>query len=183
MDASVWILNLVVLGVVLESDLGTRRVTKFRVLRPFVTAAAVVPAFIGQVATKGTGLLVEIGLTLAGLLLGLLVSGYMPVVGVTVHKGRRYARSRTGFAYALLWIAVVAARLAFAYGSSHVFGAQLGRWMAGHQVTGDALTDGLIFMALAMTLTRSALLRIRAHAALAAAPLAPTAPVLVPAHR
>ena len=41
MPASVWILNLVVLGAVLEADLGRRKISRFRVLRPLLTAILV----------------------------------------------------------------------------------------------------------------------------------------------
>lgn len=165
MDMDVWILNLAVLFVVLESDLGRRKVTKFRVLRPVITSAAIVPIFIAQLATSGYGLMLEVAGTAAGLLLGLLASAFMPVHEGTA-KGRRCAKSRAGIGYALTWIAVVGARIAFSYGSAHVFGRQLGEWMATHSVSQDALTDSLIFMAVIMMLTRTALLQIKARAAL-----------------
>ena len=165
MDMDVLILNLTVLFVVLESDLGLRKVTKFRVLRPVVTAAAIVPIFIGQIATSGYGLMLEIAGTAAGLLLGLLASAFMPVYEGEA-KGRRCAKSRAGIGYALTWVVVVGGRLAFAYGSTHVFGRQLGEWMVTHSVSPDALTDALIFMAVIMTLTRTALLQVKARAAL-----------------
>ncbi|GAB2842018.1 hypothetical protein GCM10027176_52370 [Actinoallomurus bryophytorum] len=165
MDMDVWILNLAVLFVVLESDLGLRKVTKFRVLRPVITSAAIVPIFIAQVATSGYGLMLEIAGTAAGLLLGLLASTFMPV-SEGVAKGRRCAKSRAGIGYALTWISVVGARIAFSYGSAHVFGRQLGEWMATHSVSQDALTDALIFMAVIMMLTRTALLQVKARAAL-----------------
>lgn len=165
MGMDVWILNLAVLFIVLESDIGTRKVTRARVLRPVISAAAIVPIFIAQVATSGYGLLLEIAGIAAGLLLGLLASAFMPV-HEGVAKGRRCAKSRAGIGYALTWIAVVGARLAFSYGTTHVFGRQLGEWMAAHSVSGSALTDALIFMAVIMMLTRTALLQVKARAAL-----------------
>ena len=50
---------------------------------------------------------------------------------------------------------VIGARAAFSYGSVHWFGPQLVHWMASNAVTVDALTDALLLMALAMTLTRT----------------------------
>jgi hypothetical protein len=166
MDMGVWILNLAVLAIVLESDLGTRKVTRARVLRPVISAAAIVPIFIAQVATSGYGLMLEIVGIAAGLLVGLLAGAFMSV-HEGVAKGRRCAKSRAGVGYALTWIVVVGARLAFSYGTAHVFGRRLGEWMVAHSVSGAALTDALIFMAVIMMLTRTVLLQVKARAALA----------------
>ena len=62
------------------------------------------------------------------------------------------------------------ARAAFSYGAVHWFPAQLAQWCTAHQVTGDAITNGLIFMAVAMIATRTLGLATRA------ATLPPTAP-------
>jgi hypothetical protein len=63
--------------------------------------------------------------------------------------------SRAGGAYAALWILVIGARAAFTYGSSNWFSSGLGHWMARNDVTSKAIIDGLIFMAVAMVLTRT----------------------------
>lgn len=157
------LINAVVLAVVLESDLGRhRKVTKFRVLRPMVTSLLIVPFFIKGTASAGTGLVLEVSLTLAGVLLALLA---MSLMTVYLSPAANRPVTRAGLAYALVWTAVIAARTLFSYGSEHWFGAQLGRWMASHQVTSDALTDSLIFMAVAMVLTRVISLAIRSRTA------------------
>jgi hypothetical protein len=173
MDASVWIVNLAVLAAVLESDLGRRRVSRFRLLRPVITSALLVPIFLDRGATGGDGLLLEIGGVAVGLLFGLLVSALMPVFADSA-KGRPCARSRAGIGYALVWVLVIGARMFFAYGSDHLYRLQLGRWMAVHHVSGGALTDALILMAVIMMLTRTGLLYTRARAALAPAGAAVT---------
>lgn len=155
------IINAVVLLVVLESDLGPhRKVTRFRIARPLVTALLIVPFFLTGVATAGAGLALEVILTAAGLLFGLATATQMRVYP-SPHTGRPVTRA--GFAYALLWTAVVAARVAFSYGSVHWFGSSLTRWMAQHHVDPTAITAALIFMALAMLLTRVITIGIRAR--------------------
>ncbi len=65
------------------------------------------------------------------------------------------AVSTAGTAYAAFWTFVIGARLLFTYGANHWYTTQLGHWLFTNGITTDALTDALIFMALAMTCART----------------------------
>jgi hypothetical protein len=71
--------------------------------------------------------------------------------------------SRVGPGYAALWTIVIGARAAFSYGSTHWFSTQLGHWTVTNHVTFDAITDALIFMPVAMLLTRTIAMAVRAR--------------------
>jgi hypothetical protein len=165
MPANVWLLNLIVLAVLLEADLGRRKIGWFRLLRPLITAGAVVAVFVSSIAASGHDLALEAAGAGAGVLLGLAAHLFMSV-GFDPAKGEKgRAVSWAGFGYAAFWAVVFAARLVFIYGTEHWFARPLGQFLITHQLSATGLTDALLFMAIAMALARTALLAVRGRAA------------------
>jgi hypothetical protein len=153
MPTDVLIVNLAVLFAVLEADLGRRKISTFRILRPLLMAAGIIPLFIVHPATAGNGEVLEIALTSLGVLLGIAVAGGM--MKVSVDDASQQVVSTAGAAYGAFWCFIIGARLLFTYGANHWYTTQLGHWMVTNGVTVDTLTDALIFMAIAMAVTRT----------------------------
>jgi hypothetical protein len=154
------IINAAVLTVTLHTDLGShKKIGAFRLLRPALLAGAIVPLFIKSPITHGNGLMIELAGVAAGLLGGLLATLLMKV-----YRSPKTGKpvSAAGLPYALLWIVVIGARAFFSYGATHLFSRQLADWCVTNQVTSAAITDGLVFMAVAMVITRTGGLATRA---------------------
>ena len=79
---------------------------------------------------------------------------------VSFDEASQRTMSTAGAAYGAFWVAVIGARLLFTYGATHWYHSQLGHWMVTNGITVDALTDALIFMAVAMAVTRTVRLAI-----------------------
>jgi hypothetical protein len=155
------LVNIAVLAAVLQADLGSRRkLGLHRILRPILLAAGIVPLFLEKITTHGGGLNVELAGVAAGTIGGLIALGL-----VKVYRSSATGKPVTaaGRGYALLWIAVIGARAAFSYGANHWFESEIGSWLTNNSIPAAAITDGLIFMAVAMLLTRTLGLAIRAR--------------------
>jgi hypothetical protein len=160
--AQAMVVNGIVLFAVLEADLGPhRKIGAFRLIRPLLLAAAIVPLYLTALATHGTDLALEVAGVAAGLLLGLITASLMRVFRQP-DTGRPV--SRAGFRYAAVWTIVIGARAAFSYGSYRWFSTSLGTWMERHQVDADAITNALVLMAVAMVVTRTLVMAVRSAA-------------------
>jgi hypothetical protein len=154
------IVNGVVLATVLASDLGpARKIGPARLLRPVIAAAIIIPLFVDRPAANTSSLAVELAGIAAGMLGGLAAAALM---GVYRSPATGKPVSRAGWPYAVFWAVVIAARAAFSYGAAHWFTDQIVAWAVANRVTEAAIVDGLIFMAIAMVLLRTAVLGVRA---------------------
>jgi hypothetical protein len=155
------IFNLILLAVVLESDLGRRKISLFRVARPLVGATVIAPFFISAPGASAWGIGLQVIGVGAGLCLGWAAAALLPVAWDPLRQ-RPY--SRGGPCYALLWAAVSAGRYLFSYGAQHWFGRSLSTFMITNHVSRGALADALIFLFLAMYLVRALSLAVRRQA-------------------
>jgi len=71
MPEKVWLLNLIVFAVLLEADLGHRKISWFRVARPLITCIAIVPFFVTTLPGNGRNLGRQAAGAGVGVLLGL----------------------------------------------------------------------------------------------------------------
>jgi hypothetical protein len=86
---SALIVDAVVLAAVLQADLGKqRKVDKFRLLRPVLVAAGIVPVFLEAVSTHGNGLILEVSLAVAGIILGLVAVSLMTITAAPTPTSR-----------------------------------------------------------------------------------------------
>ncbi len=176
MTANVVILQLAILAVILESDVGRRKISWTRILRPVVALVAIVPFFFTTLPTAPNNLLLQGAGALAGALLGLaavsplVVSvGYEPAWRSRWFRTTRSSRtkpatvSHSGIGYASIWVAVTVSRLGFAYGAQHLFPAELGRFLVDHSLSQSALVNAFIFLSVGMDLFRSVGLWVRSR--------------------
>jgi len=158
--AQAMIVNAAVLVSVLATDLGpARKIGLGRILRPLIVAAVIVPLFVKSPNGHGMNLTLEIGGVVVGILAGLAAVSLM---GVYRSPSTGKPVSRAGIGYAVLWTLVIGARAVFSYGSTYWWSNQLVHWAIENQVTLEGLTDGLVFMAITMLVTRTLGLWMRA---------------------
>ncbi len=153
MSTSQYLLNLALIGYILYSNLGTKTLTRQRILLPVLIVAAVGCWFLQDLPTAENDAALELVGAAVGVALGLAAAFLVRVEQTS--DGRVVATA--GIAYAALWIAVIGGRMLFAYGADHWYPEAIARFSITHQFTGaDAWTAAFVLMALTMVLTRVA---------------------------
>jgi hypothetical protein len=156
-----------ILIIILAADLGRRRVTTLRMMRSVVAVAVVIVIFVESFPAQGNDLSLQFVGIGAGVICGLIAGTLLPAY----RDGSGELRTVGGLGYALVWIAISAGRLVFAYGAEHWFGAELVRFSIDYRISGpDTYANAFVFMSLAMVLTRTAVLLTKVRKLKAALP-------------
>jgi len=153
MSTSQLILNVGLLLSVLGTNLGTRAVTGRRLLLPVVLVLVAGWFFLQDLSTTAGDARLELAGALVGVALGVAAAALMPVR----RDGAGRIVTTAGVGYAVLWIAVIGGRIAFAYSATGWASRSVGEFSMTQQITGAAAwTAAFVLMALAMVLTRVA---------------------------
>jgi hypothetical protein len=152
MSTAQWLLNGALLAFVLGRNLGVRPVTPGTFLLPALVVAAAAAGFLRHLPTAGSDVALETLGVLCGLVLGV---GSALLTRVRVRGDRLVVSAGVGFA--VLWVLVVAGRVAFAEWATHGGGPAIASFSVRHRITGaDAWTAAFVLMALAMVVARYA---------------------------
>lgn len=162
MSSAQYALNVGLLVYILASNLGTHRLSRGRLSLPVALVGVAAWLFLRDVPTLGNDVQLELVGAGAGALLGV-IAGLLVKVR---RDGTGAVVMSAGSAYAVLWVAVIGGRIAFAYGAEHWFPTAIGRFSMDHQITGaDAWTAAFVLMALMMVLVRVTVTAARAWTA------------------
>lgn len=152
MSTAQWILNLALLWWVLTRNLGTRAVTRATFGVPALVVAVVGATYLRDVPTLGHDAVLELTGLAVGAALGLAAAGL-----TRVHRRDGSLVVTAGAGFALLWLAVIGGRVAFAEWATHTGARTVGEFSVRHQITGaDAWTAAFVLMAVAMVVVRYA---------------------------
>ena len=160
MSTSQLVLNAGLLVFVLGTNLGTRAVTGRRLLLPVVLVLVAGWFFLQDLPTTDGDTRLELAGALTGVALGVAAAALLPVR----RDGTGRIVTTAGIGYAVLWLAVIGARIAFAYSATGWASRPVGEFSMAQQITGAAAwTAAFVLMALAMVITRVAATAARAR--------------------
>ncbi len=159
MNATGYIINAILVLLVLRQIRGSRLDLANLVL-PVVLVAGAAAYYLRAVPPAGNDIVLDVVLVAAGAVLG-----YLCALATDLRRGGDGVPfARAGAVAAILWVAGIGARMAFAFSSDHGAGPAIARFSAAHSITGaDAWVAALVMMALAEVTARLITLRLRAR--------------------
>jgi hypothetical protein len=161
MTTTQWLLNAGLLIFILATNLGTRPVTRRRLILPIILAAVAGILMLSNIPTHGNDLALDYIGAGAGVGLGILAALLMRV---ELNAAGRVT-STAGLPYAVLWLLVIGGRVAFAESASGWASAGVRDFSISNSITGsDAWTAAFIIMALTMVAARVVTTYIRCRA-------------------
>ncbi|QHC23946.1 hypothetical protein [Streptomyces sp. GS7] len=149
------IASVTILGIILATDLGHRRLTNMRMLRSLIAVAVVIGLFVHSLPTGGNDVSMQLAGIGIGVICGLIAGALLPADRAA--DGSVYTTG--GIGYAVLWIAISGSRVLFAYGSEHWFAQGIVTFSIDYELSGqDVYANTFVFMSLAMVLARTGVL-------------------------
>jgi hypothetical protein len=144
----------IMLAMVLFTQLGRRHFGLHSILMPLGTVSFFGWEYLHGLPTTGG----SIALAVAGTLIGV-VSGLIALATIRVERdaaGKGYTRA--GAAYLIVWLVVLAGRIAFVYGMQHStsFAHSVGTFSMHHQLVSQSWVAFFVLMAISMVAVRSA---------------------------
>jgi hypothetical protein len=145
---------------ILATQLGRRTPTLDRLLLPVLTVGAIGFNYLHSLPSGTVSHLIELAGLGAGILFGL-----ASVALVKVDKDGETGRAITtaGWPYAAVWTIALAARMAFAYGSTHWFHSELAQFSATNHVAAATYGTAFVLMVLTMIIIRTVSVIHRGH--------------------
>ncbi|TDQ05192.1 DUF1453 family protein [Labedaea rhizosphaerae] len=151
------------LGIVLFTQIGTRRHNLFWTVMPFVTSGSI-GAFVILTGQHHYQLPGDVWSGVVGGLIGVAIGLTLTtVMRVFRRDGRLYVRS--AWAYLAIWFGVLAARTVFVWLLENVpsFATSVGKFMLRNGIGPDGATLFFVLMALAMSVSRELGVLYKAH--------------------
>ena len=156
MNATDWIIDLVLIGLVVIQIRG-RRLSPVQVLLPIVIVGWAIVTYVHEIPTNGNSLVLIAIAIAVGALIGI---GVGLLTNLRVDSGRVIAQA--GLWAAVLWVVGMGSRLVFQLFATNGGGESIGRFSVTHEIDPTAWAPALILMAAATILLRTVLLLTRA---------------------
>jgi hypothetical protein len=146
--------------VVLATQLGRRPVSARKLILPLVVVGGIGAKYLRVLPSGSMSHVLELGGLVAGAAFGL---ASVALIKVERDPASGQSVTRAGWGYATVWTAALAARLAFAYGSTHWFASPLAAFSVAHHVPGTAYATAFVLMVLSMIAVRTLAVIIRSR--------------------